>query len=43
MGWRAARPGGERTSALSASTIELLRLGAAPLLGYDDVLELFSS
>jgi DNA processing protein len=32
---------GEITSALSAGTNELLRLGAAPLLGSADVLELF--
>jgi DNA processing protein len=32
---------GEITSALSAGTNELLRLGAAPLLGAADVLELF--
>jgi DNA processing protein len=32
---------GEITSALSAGTNELLRLGAAPLLGSADVLDLF--
>jgi predicted Rossmann fold nucleotide-binding protein DprA/Smf involved in DNA uptake len=35
------RPGGDGTSALSRGTNDLLRLGATPLLGSADVLELF--